>query len=170
MHAEASVRHVSERTQGWLPGPAVAAIIFANVALIIAVTAALATSGSVQRAMGYWLRGETLFVDAEEKSLGVVAPGDTVIASFKLTNCGGNSVRILGCASGCTCAIPNDFPFSLRGSESRVFVITVHVPTEEQIKKRKSTDLGLPLTLFTSSPAQSRIPLTIRGKVRGQSW
>ncbi len=88
MNAEALTRHVSDREQGWLPRPAIAAIIFVNIALVIATITAFARFGSVQTALGYWLRGETLFVDAKEKSLGVVAPGTTVTASFKLTNTG----------------------------------------------------------------------------------
>jgi hypothetical protein len=166
MNAGALIRHVSQREQGWLPRPAVAAIVIVNFAFVIATITAFAQFGSVQTALGYWLRGETLFVDAKEKSLGVVAPGETVTASFKLTNGARNSIRILGCASGCTCVAPKDLPFALRASESREFTVTVHVPTEQQIKNVKSTDLGLRLTLFTSSPAQSRVPLTIRGKVR----
>ena len=74
MNAEALIRNFSEREQRWLPRPAVAAIVFVNFALVIATIAAFAHFGSVQTALGYWLEGETLFVDAKEKSLGVVAP------------------------------------------------------------------------------------------------
>lgn len=166
MNAEVLIRHVSERKQGWLPRPAVAAIFFVNLTLVIAAIMAFARFGSVQTALGYWLRGETLFVDAKEKSLGVVAPGETVTASFNLTNGARKSIRILGCASVCACAAPKDLPFSLGASESKEFIVRVKVPAEEIIKNLKSTDLELPLTLFTSSPGQSRVPLMIRGKVQ----
>jgi hypothetical protein len=166
VNAAALVRQAPDPGQVWLPRPAVAAIIFVSVALVIAAITAFARFGSVQAALDYWLRGETLFVDANEKSLGVVAPGDTVTASFKLTNRGQNSIRILGCASGCTCATPKDLPFALRASETKEFAVRVAVPTKEQIKGLERTDLELPLTLFTSNRTQSRVPLTIRGKVR----
>ncbi len=164
MNAEISIREVSERKQGWLARPVLVAILLLSFASAIASMSAIACFGSVQRALGYGLRGETLFVDATEKSLGLIVPGETVTASFTLTNSDRNNIRILGCELGCLCAAPKDLPFTLRASESREFVVTIHVPTEQQIKNAKSTGLELPLTLFTSSPAQSRIPLTIKGR------
>lgn len=167
MNTETSVQHVANRGHGWLPHPLIAAIVLVNLALAVGVITAFARFGSVQSALGYCLRGETLFFDAKEQSLGVVAAGQTVTASFRLTNGGRNSIRILGCAVGCACTAPRNLPFALRVGESRDFVVTVRVPTEEQIKNRESAVFELSLTLFTSSATQSRVPLTIKGRVGG---
>jgi hypothetical protein len=165
MNGEALIGQVPERKQGWMPRPTLSAIVFVNLALVVVAIAACAHSDSVRMALGYRLRREYLLVDANDKSLGVVAPGENVSASFRLTNGARNTVRILGCASSCICAAPNDLPFTLAAGESRQFAVTVQVPSEERIRNFKSTDLELQLTLFTSNPTQPRVPLTIRLKV-----
>ncbi len=113
------------------------------------------------------ITGETILVDEHTKSFGVVAPGDRIAFSFKLTNTGSTPVRIAGCESACGCVMPTDLPFVLNPNESRDFPISIHNPNLEGAMPRGS--LSLPLNLFTTNPAQPRIRLTVKGEVRPPS-
>jgi len=140
------------------------AFVSANAALIAAAVFALASFSSIKSAVGFYMRGETLLVDATEKSFGVAASGRTFDVSFRLTNRGDKPIRILGCKTICTCTVPHDLPYTLDPKESRDLNITVN--TFGQVRDGQPTDLYLPLTVFTSNRAQSRVGLAIRGEVR----
>ena len=88
---------------------------------------ATATYGSIGRAVGYHLRGETLFLDSNEKSFGVIEWGETSSVTFKMINCGPAPIRILGCQSPCSCLVRDDFPFTIAGNGVRDFVIPIRV-------------------------------------------
>jgi len=150
--------------QSWRLSPAMIAFVSANATLIVAAVFALASFGSIRSAVGFFMRGETLLVDANEKSFGVAAPGRTLDVQFRLTNRGDDPIRILGCKTLCTCTVPRDLPYTLGPKESRDLNITVN--TFGLVRNGEPTDLYLPLTLFTTNRAQSRVGLAIRGEVR----
>jgi Protein of unknown function (DUF1573) len=127
---------------------------------------ALVSFGSVRNAVGYYFRGETLFADATEKSVGVTPAGAEVLVSFTLTNYGTGAVRVVGCDVYCNCTVPKDLPFEIRPNERKEFTVQVEMSRPESARGRKSQELKLPLVLFTSNPSQSRLPLWINGEVR----
>lgn len=144
---------------------AAAILISTNVLLIVLATWALASFGSIRGAIGYSLRGETLFVDSTEKSFGVASPGDHVDVTFKLSNRGREPIRVLGCSANCGCMIPRDLPFVLSPSGVRDFKVSIGIPELEQVR---SPFANLELVLFTNHDGQSRIPLHIKGEIRGR--
>ncbi len=145
----------------WAKDPVAIAFVSANVGLLALAVFALASFGSIGRAIGYYLRGETLLFDATEKTF-AAEPGNTVHVSFELTNKGINPIRIVGCQSVCTCTVPKDLPYTLGPGQTKELVLTVEIPTQYS----GANHLSLPLTLFTTSSTQSRIPLMLQGDVR----
>ncbi|MGO9466796.1 MAG: DUF1573 domain-containing protein [Isosphaeraceae bacterium] len=109
---------------------------------------------------------ETISVDSRARSFGVVARGDRIAVSFKLTNHGRDPVRIVGCRAGCGCMLPEDLPFSIRPNGSRDFRVSIKFPPAPAGGPVVETRT-YPLTLFTSNPDQFEIPLTVSGEVRG---
>jgi hypothetical protein len=57
-------------------------------------------------------------------------------------------------------------PFTLGPQESRNFSLSIRMPKLQESRKGDPTYLEVPLTLFTSNRAQSRLALAIRGEVR----
>jgi len=146
-----------------------AILIFTNLAVFAIAAWALASFGSIGGAISYYLKGETLFLDSTEKSLGIVSPGDQVGVTFKLTNRGRKQIRILGCQASCSCMIPDDLPFVLSPDESRDFTLSIRTPKPRGASDKKSIGMNLELTLFSNNPMQSRITLTIKGEIRDRS-
>lgn len=138
--------------------------VSANAALLAMALFAISSFGSIGPAIGYFLRGERILVDMPWKSFGAAAPGETVRVSFKLTNRNDGAIRVLGCKAGCTCAVPNDLPFALVPNESRDLTMTIQLPRARQ--GAGGTGINLPFTLFTSSVAQPRLSLAVRGELR----
>ncbi len=143
-----------------LPVLALAAFAIVAVAFV-----ALIARDPLRRAVSDYLGGKTLFVDAEEKSVGSVSPGDTIVVGFKLKNEGREPVRILGCRTLCNCTAPLDLPFVLDPKEARDLQLTVKVPSMGRVRDGHSKLFDLPFTVFTSSATQSRFGLRIRGEV-----
>ena len=146
--------------------PAAMTLISANLVIFIMAIWALAGFGSIRGAIEYYLRGETLFVDSTRKSFGIVSPGDHVDLTFKLTNRGREPLRVLGCSAICGCMTPRDLPFVLRPSAGRDFKVSIDIPELERVQSRF---LDLELVLYTDLDTQSRIPLHIKGEIRGES-
>lgn len=141
-------------------------LVSVNLALLLMATWAWGTFGSIRHCIGYYLRGETLFVDAAEKSFGSVLPGDHAAVEFNLTNHGSKPIRVLGCYSRCRCIVPNDMPFELGPSKGRKFELAIDIPENEKFAALFSK---LEIVLFTNNPLQSRIPLIISGDIRHKS-
>lgn len=109
--------------------------------------------------------GRLISVDSDAKSFGVVSPGDPIAVSFRLTNHGREPVRIVGCRAGCSCMLPEDLPLEIRPNASRDFRVSFNfrpVPGGGPALETRT----YPLILFTSSPGQFKIPLTVTGEVR----
>jgi Protein of unknown function (DUF1573) len=123
--------------------------------------------GSIRQIVGYYFKGETLIVDSTAKSIGLAEPDAEILVPFRLTNSGDSRVRILGCYASCSCTIPRNLPFTLAPDETREFSVAVRTPSAESVLVRKTGRIELALTLYTSNPSQARIPLAIRGAVRG---
>jgi len=150
----------------WVLSPVMIAFVSANAALLGMALFVLVSCGSVDKAIGYYLRGETLLLDATEKSFGVAAPSGDVGVSFRFTNWGDEPIRILGCKTVCNCTIPRDLPYTMAPGESRDLNLTVMTAPFRQVRNGRSSHINLPLTVFTSSRAQSRLGLIVRGEVR----
>ncbi len=140
-------------------------LISTNLALLVMAVWAIASFGSIRGAVGYYLRGETLFFDSTEKSFGVASPGEKVTVAFRLTNRGRKPIRVLGCSAICTCTLPTDLPFTLGPNESRDVTLSIREPKRQVPQPSKPKDLSLEVTLFTNNAAQSRIPLTVKGRI-----
>jgi hypothetical protein len=130
------------------PTPGVVVLLMVNLALLAGAAWAMATYGSIGRAVRYHLRGETLFVDSTEKSFGVAAWGETRNVTFKMVNCGPTPIRILGCNSPCSCLVQNNFPFTIPENGTRDLVIPVRLSRRED--GPSTIHLDAELTLFTS--------------------
>jgi len=113
------------------------------------------------------MKGETLFVDSFSKSFGIVQTGDPIAVSYRLTNRGDQSVRVVGCQAICTCIVPDDLPFTLHPKESRDLKISILNPKTED--KGPSQAINWGITLFTTNPAQIQVPLTVKGEIRARS-
>ena len=146
----------------WGFSPAAAAFVSANAALLAMAVFAIASFGSLGLAIGYYLRGEKLLVDAPQKSFGAAAPGETVRVSFKLANKNDVAIRILGCKAACNCTVPCELPLALAPGESKDFTLTIQMPSQ---RGRGGRRLDVPFTLFTSSVVQPRINLAVRGEL-----
>ena len=155
--------------QKWTLSPLAAAVICVSLALCAMAVWGLANFGSIRDAISYYFKGETLILDSTTKSFGVAAPGERVSISFKLTNRGKTSIRILGCYARCTCLVPGDLPITLQSNEKRDFTVSISMPSHDEARARKSTHLELPFVLFTSSPTKSRVALSVSGEVRDKS-
>ncbi len=152
--------------RGWGLRPSVTVFIFASLAFLGMGTWAAMTFGSIRQAIGYYLRGETLFVNSNVKTYGMASPGDDVQVSFKLSNRGREAIRVVGCFSICGCMVPKDLPFVIPPSGSRDFNLSIHIPDYEPSQARFT---NLDVVVYTSSPGQSRIPLQIKGEIRGKA-
>ena len=118
----------------------------------------------VQQAIAV-VKGETVLVDATTKSFGVARAGDAIHLSYKLTNRGGKSVRIVGCRATCRCIVPGqDLPFTLRPRESRDFPISIRNPG--RVAGTAPQTVNWQVTLYTTNPAQARIALSIKGEIQ----
>ncbi len=140
-----------------------AAIVAGSLVLAFLIFATWAWGGFdwIRVAYGY-ITGETILVDSHTKSFGVIPPGGSVTVTFKLTNLGHDAIRIVGCRSGCPCMVPDDLPFVLHSKESRDF--TVSIGASENVRTSSVKTRRLRLTLFTTNPSQSQIPLTVSGE------
>ena len=113
------------------------------------------------------MRGQTISVDSDVRSFGVVSRGDPIAVSFRLTNHGRSPVRIVGCRAGCSCVLPEDLPFVIRPDASRDFRVSFNFPPIPGGGSAVETRT-LRLTLFTSDPDQFEIPLTVSGELHGK--
>ena len=110
------------------------------------------------------MRGETLIVDSATKSFGSVAPGEPISVTFRLMNRGDAAVRVVGCEAGCGCIVLESLPFVLDPNENRDLAISVRNPNRGLDNAGKLLDLNL--SLWTTNPAQPRVPLNIKGEIR----
>jgi hypothetical protein len=154
--------------KGWALSATARLLLSVIVVLLTMTVWALARFGSIWGPVSYYIRGETLFVDRVEKSFGVAHPGDLVRVTFRLRNWGRRSIGVLGCRSSCICTVPLDLPFTMGPNESRDFTLSVHASTPPS-KSNQDYEMRLQITVFTNNPAQSRIPLVVRGRIRGIS-
>ncbi len=142
--------------------------VAAGLAITVFATAIWIVGGfNAIRSAYVYLRGETILVDSNTKSFGVVSPGDPISVSFTLTNTGAAPVRIAGCEAWCNCVVPKDMPFVLEPNESRDFPVSIRNPKREGAVPKGY--VGLDLKLFTTNPAQPRIGLTVKGEIRNPS-
>ncbi len=113
------------------------------------------------------MSGHALFVDSATKSFGVVEEGDPASVLFRLTNRGGEPVRVVGCMVYCNCIVPDNLPFTLSPSETRGFKISVRTRISKMGSPSES--INQPVTLFTTSRVQAEIHLTINGEIRSSA-
>ncbi len=163
---QAIEQRISRSERVWTRVWSVALFGFASVALVVL---AFWVRGGISALKETYaiLKGETLVVDSSMKSFGVVPSGDPVVVSYKLTNRGDRNIRIVGFRAVCRCMVPEDLPFTLRPRESREFPIVIRNPEKEAGNPAQIVNWGM--TLFTTNPAQVRIPLTVKGEIRSPS-
>ena len=86
MHAEAAVvPPPSAVNSTWLRlKPPVIAILIASVTMIFTATWAWMSCGSIERAVGYYLRGRTLILDSDEKSFDAIGSASAQYGDFQV--------------------------------------------------------------------------------------
>jgi len=142
-------------------------IVATGLGMVLLISAIWVAGGfRVIRSTFGFLGGETIFVDSHTKSFGLAGPGDQITVSFKLANRGRGPIRIVGCQKTCSFMLTDELPFVLRPNESRHFTLSITVPKTRQIDSVVTRKFAL--TLFTSNPAQFKIPLTVSGEVRSK--
>lgn len=104
------------------------------------------------------LRGEFLSVDGTTKSFGSMRSDATAELDFALTNLSRQSVRIIGGDGSCDCTIVDDIPTVIGPRSRKDILIRVRL-------KGKQGPFQQTVRLYTSSPRQPEILLTIRGDV-----
>ena len=142
-------------------------LISTNLALLVMAVWAFVSFGSIRSAMGYYVRGETLLVDSNEKSFGTASPGDPIGVTFTLTNRDLRPVRVLGCQASCTCIVPENLPLTLLPNQKGG--LTISIRTNAQSVKLGRSMVEQEVVLFTSSPAQPELHLTIKGRIHDSS-
>lgn len=148
--------------------PAFVALLGVNVLLLSWASWALVSFGSIQRAIGYYFHGTTLFADSPNKSFGIVSAGEPICVKFKLTNHGNTDVRVVGCHAGCNCvASGNRMPFSIKPGENRDFRVSIHNPNPGEAGfTTRPARVKLEITIFTNNAMQPRMPLFVSGVLR----
>jgi hypothetical protein len=158
----------------WMPfavrlaNPVALSLIAVNVVLLLAAGWAFSRFGSIRATAGYYFRGESLAVDAPEKFAGLVAPGRPASVTFRLKNVGNRAIRVLGYHVPCSCIVAHGVPFTLRSKQSWDLTVAVRHPRPQGSDRPGPRELKTELTLYTNAPGQSRLPLIIRGTIRGE--
>lgn len=150
------------------PSVTATVLISGNVVLLAIVVWGSVNFGSIRAATGYYLRGETLFVDSSQKSFGIAGFDERVSVTFALRNRGRRPIRVLGCQVSCSCTVPPDLPFAIQPNESREFTLRIRAPGRRESQSDQAHDLTLHIILFTSNPLQARIPLVVKGRIQGR--
>lgn len=132
-------------------------VIIACAICLLVACVALARYGSIKAAAAA-ARGESVIVDENPKSVGVLDSGQIVHVTFRLANITDEPVRILGSRSDCTCVTTEDLPLTI-GPKERVAVRFAVLGRDDTVLKSNAT-------LLTNIPTQTRIGLQIRGRVR----
>jgi hypothetical protein len=131
--------------------------ILTNFIFFILLGWAIFEYGSMRNAIDR-VRGHVLVVDSSTKSFGNLTVGSRVDLTYRLTNVGNDTVRILGSQVDCTCVVYDDRPFRLAPRESREFQVSIEL-VEKPGKVRRV------VTLFTNIPNQPKLELSIIGAV-----
>jgi hypothetical protein len=135
-------------------------IIFLNLLALFLAIFAYGFFGSIDRAVRF-SRGWTVSVDRPRQSFGTARPKERRTISFHLRNEGRTPIRVIGCRTSCSCVAPDQMPFGIGPGEVKEFRVSiVHMPATPG-------NLSLSAVLYTDSPAQPELELTIEGEVRG---
>jgi hypothetical protein len=160
---QAIQRHAAPPFRGWAPRRRGAILVCAIMAPLM--LACWVLGGFRALGVGFALmKGETILVDSPTKSFGVVAPGDPIAVSYKLTNWGDQDVRIVGFRAKCKCMAPDILPFVLHPRESRD--LSISIVNRQREGEVSSQTIDWIITIFTTNPAQVQIPLTVKGEIR----
>jgi len=136
-------------------------ILFLNITFLCLAFCAYGLFGSIDSAIRF-VAGWGLFVDHASVSFGTAEPNQRRTVSFLLRNRGTAPIRVLGCRTSCTCVVPDQIPFSIApGKTSQFRVSIIHMPG-------KSGRIHLPVNLYTDSPNQRELALSIEGRVEKQ--
>ncbi len=150
-----------------LPAPAIVVPLMVSAVLLAATVWAIASFGSIGRAVAYHLRGETLFLDANEKSVGTINRGETAKVTFKMVNLGSAPLRIVGLKTWCACPVDEDFPLTIAAGASHDLTVPIQAAPPPDVPEEQLS-FNAELTLFTNNPNQSRVPIHVKGRVRSK--
>jgi hypothetical protein len=101
--------------------------------------------------------GESLAVIPATIHLGDGAVGEVRSMSVKVTNLSAANVTIVGAASTCQCALTSNLPATIEGGCSKFITLQISFPKESQYFSKT-------VTLFTSSPTCSKLPVVFSGR------
>lgn len=104
------------------------------------------------------LRGEYLRIDCINKSFGSMPSNATAELQFVLTNLSKRPVRVLGGDGSCDCTIVDAIPTIVSPRSKKAILVRVRL-------KGKQGPFLQSIRLYTSSPKQPEISLTITGDV-----
>lgn len=131
----------------WCGGAVVLAALF--------VAWALARFGSLPLAAA-WLRGEPLVLQPATFDAGVLAAGETAKLQLRVVNFTGQSVRIVGGTSSCTCVATEGLPLDCPANAAVEIPVTMRAPYGERTVR---TTLSLYTDLPSASPLLARLSI-----------
>ncbi len=137
--------------------------VYGTILTVILVGAACWMSGAL-RTTYLRLLGCSIFVDSTTKTFGTINDADSASVRFRFTNRGSQPVRVVGCMVYCNCVVAGDLPFTLKPAETHDLDVTVRAPAGKL--KSARTSINQPILLYTTSPAQPEIHLTVKGEFR----
>jgi hypothetical protein len=114
--------------------------------------------GSFARARAY-VRGDRLFVDDRDRSIGDIRAGTKLTLQYAVTNLTGHPVRLLGARPSCSCTVVDDLPATLAALETRS--IPVVIDTSERVKEALTGTVDI----FTDEPRSQTLRLAFAGRI-----
>lgn len=120
--------------------------------------------GTIRNAIAA-VRGETLVIQPEVQSFGVVQAGRVISLSYSLTNLSSTPTRIFGSRTTCVCTMPEALPKILNSRETYVVRVIFHAP-EHGSTIPEDGFLRQEVLLYTSDPSHPQVTLTLVGEVR----
>jgi hypothetical protein len=119
--------------------------------------------GSIGNAIAA-LRGETLIVRPETRSLGVVHPGQKVSLEYSVTNLSSRPTRLLGSLISCVCTVPDRLPVTLNPRETHVVRVMYTTPDRVPTSPEEA-QVRVEVIVYTSDPSHPQITLALVGEV-----
>ncbi len=112
--------------------------------------------GSVPKTLAY-LNNKEIFIADRNVDLGRIRFKEHYRHTFPVDNISNHAIKLLGVQLSCSCMVVESVPLTIPAHGSHDLSVEINL-------KKETPDFSESLTLFTDSPIQPRLVLTIRGK------